>query len=240
MSDSENSKKCLLSFKPISDWYDAGQRLYSRTAKVELYANDVKCFIGCNGAGKSTLLEQIEDKLRKQNFIEVKDVSNPFYNILEKKKDKYNGFIVHFDADFEVFESVEAHAFDFLNDMSSSTGEALFNKFCNAASAIGRITRKAKEMNVPLILLWDDCDVGTSIDVQDEILNFLTFVKNEMIKENIEYSIVLTANSYELCKTFDCYDCNTLKQVKFNTYDKYKKFVLASRKRKDARTKSNS
>lgn len=51
---------------------------------------------------------------------------------------------------------------------------------------------------------------------------------------------IFAANSYELCRTFKCVDCNTLKEKTFPSYEEYKQFVLSSRKRKDERNKEKS
>lgn len=234
MSDLENSKKIILSFKPMNDWRFENQRLYSKNAKLTICANDVKCFIGCNGAGKSTLLEQIESKLKHKHFVELEDDKNPFRSIFGDEE-LADGYIIHFDAEFKISEGASPDFIEHFSRMSRSTGETLFYRFGDAVKYIGEYVRKAKAENKPLVLMWDDCDVGTSIDIQDDIVNFINFLKDDFDSKGIEYAIILTANSYELCRTFDCYDCNTLKQIEFYSYEEYREFVLTSRKKKNER-----
>lgn len=237
MSDSK--KKELLRFAPTNNWRAEDQRLYDKGHQVKLYNHGIKCYVGCNGAGKSTLLEQIESKLKQKGFIEVKSHKNPFRSILSDNDD-FKGYMLHFTSDFEINDDLNNFFIDHYMLTARSTGETLFARFGSAAKFIGEYARKAKEMNVPLVIMWDDCDVGTSIDVQDEIVEFVKFIKKELSKLGINYSIVLTANSYELCKSFKCYDCTTSKRVTFCDYDAYKNFVLSTRKKKDARDNIHS
>lgn len=227
--------KPLISFTPLNDYYYEGQKLYARK-KFEIFENDIKCIVGCNGAGKSTLFEQVKDTLRQEHWKDISDLINPFNRIF-KDETKTSGVILMFDRDFEAVEGLDEQQFfeNFMANKSQSTGEGLMYRFGKAVSLFGKYTNLARKLDVPMIVLADDCDVGTSIDTQDEIVDFIRFLDSSLTEQNIKHAILLSANAYELCHTFDCIDCNTLKQCTFDKYDDYKAFVLKSRGRKNKR-----
>ena len=56
-------------------------------------------------------------------------------------------------------------------------------------------------------------------------------------KLNINYYIVITANSYELARRFKCIDVINMKEISFKDYDDYANYVSETRNYKDTRNK---
>ena len=56
-------------------------------------------------------------------------------------------------------------------------------------------------------------------------------------KLGLETYIVIAANEYELARGENCFDVNKGVYLTFKDYEDYRKFIIKSRKRKDARIK---
>ena len=98
---------------------------------------------------------------------------------------------------------------------------------------LGTVLRSIK--NKKVIIFFDDCDAGTSIDMIADIKAVFKWIEQDCIKNNLEYYIILTANSFELCKDYDCISVHNFTHKTFKTYNAYKNFVLKSRELKDKR-----
>lgn len=224
----------LIDFEPSNDWYSENKNLgYEK--RFSIGVDEVICLIGCNGAGKSTLLEQIIKNLKSKGYEDCVDAQNPYFGIFGEKEESV-GYVLRFEKGFQIPSSEDSFIEAFAKT-AQSTGEVLKYELARCAGLIGQYVKKAEEESKPLILLFDDFDVGTSIDVQDELVSFVNMIRNDLIERKIKHNIILAANSYELCRTFKCVDCNTLKEKAFSSYEEYKQFVLSSRKRKDERNK---
>ena len=229
MNDSNNT--LLISIKPCNDWKDENQCHFPKK-EFEVAENEIVCVIGCNGSGKTTLLEQIAQHLTYNDYFECEAMENPFSNIFGNKKEK-KGFLVNFTKDFDIVTSFQNAILEQFSTSTVSTGESLNYRFSIAAQVLGKYINEAITKQLPIVILYDDCDVGTSIDMQDDIIDFIRFLDKDLTDRKIKHCIVLTANSYELCKTFKCIDVTTFKEKTFKSYEGYKKFVLRSRKAKD-------
>lgn len=225
----------LINLELSNSWRSEDQNLYSEK-RFSLGVGEVICLIGCNGAGKSTLLEQITQDLVKKGYENCVDAQNPFLNFFREKEESV-GYVLRFKEGFHIPSSEETSLIEAFAKSSQSTGEGLKYELASCVKLLGQYVKKAAEESKPLILLFDDCDVGTSIDVQDEIVSFVNMIRNDLIERKIKHNIILAANSYELCRTFRCVDCNTLEEKALSSYEEYKEFVLSSRRRKDERNK---
>ena len=170
---------------------------------------------------------------KKANKIEPDFYARGFQAFTSDKKMKPIKYI-SFDKKSDYITSEEDYFFKAAAVGYSSTGEGVMKRFGNILSLIGKSVNHMKE-NETLFIFIDDADAGTSIDNIKDIADVIDFIASDIKKCSLNYYIILTANSYELCKHYQCIDANTFKHRKFRSYDAYKKYVLESRKRKDER-----
>lgn len=227
-----------MEFKIEREPYGEGVKLYKKEI-LELNPNSISCFVGCNGSGKTTLINEIKYNLRKLNAKEIKadfyfNALGGIFNDLRKEKKEY-GNIVYLDFNKHTDTSFRENDY-FINaglNATSSTGEAVINRFGRHLQVIGTIVRNIK--NQTIFMFLDDCDAGTSIDMIQDIKDCFQLITNDCMKNNNTFYIVLTANSFEFCKDLDCISIHDFKHKQFKTYSQFKKFVLSSRKIKDKR-----
>ena len=202
---------------------------------IYLQPNKIYCFTGCNGSGKSTLIREIIDNTlsKKANKIEPDFYARGFQAFTSDKKIKPIKYIC-FDKKSNYIKSEEDYFFKAAAIGYSSTGEGVMERFGNILNLIGKTVNHMKE-NETLFIFIDDADAGTSIDNIKDIVGVIDFIAKDINKCSLNYCIILTANSFELCKNYQCIDVNTFKRRKFKTYETYKKYVLESRERKDKR-----
>lgn len=209
--------------------------------KLELKPNSVTCFIGCNGSGKTTLIREIKDQL----YETAKEIKEDFYsnqfnkieNILNDnyKEKEYDTYYIDFDKSSDTTNSADDYITNAFGISFSSTGEGIIARFGRQLQVIGNFIRKIKNKKVFIFL--DDCDAGTSIDMIEDIKGVINYIINDCEKNNLEYYIILTANSYELCKDYNCLSVHDFSYKTFKSYNSYKKFILKSRKLKEIREK---
>lgn len=227
MKGLEDSSKCtLVEFDLSNDWNDEDMHLYDK-AHLCIKDGDIICFVGCNGSGKSTSLMQIDSYLNRHGYA-------------QHWQEGSKGIRLRFDAEFDSFISSKNQPEVLASLYFQSTGESLTYRFSQAIGIVGNSRTIAQVNDIPIVVMLDDCDAGTSIDVQCDIINIIRFIHDDMTKQGIKHAIVIAANSYELCRAFKCIDCATLNEMHFETYEQYKGFVMASRKKKDERNNVNS
>lgn len=225
-----------MKFKIEREPYYEGEKIFSKKT-LEIEPNTITCFIGCNGSGKTTLCNEIKNSIYEQG--KTKEVVVDFFhNALKdimcgEDKGKYENYILDFDKHTDTTTSEGDYYMNAFSIAYSSTGEGIMRRLGDHMSVIGSTIRALK--NKRLFIFLDDCDAGTSIDMIDDINSILNVMVYDCIKNNLEFYIILTANSYELCKGCDCISVHDFKHKKFRSYEAYKKFVLKSRELKDKR-----
>lgn len=224
------------------DYYEEGQVLYPfKSIKVE---HPVVCLTGCNGSGKSTMVRQITDHLKTLGFQESAGLSKTLealHSIFQLKDEEPKGLWVLFDITTDPLDSFDEGdiAIDHFFQTGLSNGETVNYRLTKTASLIGGAFKKAKEKGIPLWLFFDDCDSGTSIDMIIDIKNFILMVDGDLTKHGVEHQIIVTSNSYEMCRDLPCLCVQTGKMKTFKTYESFKKFVLWSRGKKNKREEAN-
>ncbi len=213
-------------------------------SKLELNENTISCFVGCNGSGKTTIIDFIIDKLRHDGAREIKvsayqNLENAFKesfgDVKDDHKDTSKDLYVIFNKNSEFASSQEDYFKMKATVCFSSTGEGLMHRFGRVLAVLGSEIRNENNKGKSLFIFFDDCDAGTSIDMINDITSVFNLITTDCIKNNITYYIVVTANSYELCKDVDCISVHDFKHLKFDSYESYRKFVLRSRKKKNKR-----
>ena len=222
------------------DYYIEGT-LY-KANKLTLQANDVYCLVGCNGIGKSTVLYQMihdNDNSLKETAYDLKDDYNAFSNLFNsKKKNEYNEFYISINKDTKLNIKDDDSILHNLFGNFMSTGEQnVHNILPNLPNIIESLNKLEKLENKELYVMIDDLDVGVSIDVLIELAKIIDKLELKLKKLNINYYIVITANSYELARRFKCIDVINMKEISFKDYDDYANYVSETRKYKDTRNK---
>lgn len=227
-----------LAIKTWRDPYEAG---FSPTKPTSVSIEEgLTVLVGCNGAGKTTLINNIEEECRKQ------DIPCHKYDNL---KDGLSlgailGGVKEFDGDnFEmgmvIWSSSEGEAIK-LNIMRQSTiykdffEKGIINDFTHRLSSVFNKSEE-KVVSNKRVLLYDATDSGLSIDTVCEIKNLFKILIEDSTKYGIELYIIIAANEYELADKEACLDVNEGKYVTFNSYPEFKRFILASRKKKEKR-----
>lgn len=186
-----------------------GERLY-RTATFD-FKPGITVLTGSNGAGKTTLLNGISDYLDEHNI--------PYYRF-----DNYRD-----GGPTSLSRSLLIGNMSMLAQLAtSSEGERISLNLTQIASAIGRFVRSHVNDKVVWILL-DGIDSGLDIA---ELINLrkdlLSVIVEDTQKRDTEVYIVITANTYELAKDYDCMDVTYGKYRTFDSYESYADYVCRS------------
>lgn len=105
------------------------------------------------------------------------------------------------------------------------------------AGRLGNFVRNHSDAKT-LVVTMDALDSGYSIDnvVEAKELLFKTVLK-DCESKGIELYIFVTANAYELASGEKCFNPIKGEYISFENYEKYRKYVLDTRKIKDKRYK---
>ena len=217
------------------DPYD--ERIMFGKTTLTLEDNSISCLVGCNGSGKSTVLYFIKRQLEKRGAYELRGKYLDLRGIFNKPK--YNDEIfLFFDKKSKTFNNEEESIFKELLANTLSTGESIYNRFGDKLALLGNAIRNPENKGKSIYVFMDDCDAGTSIDMINDIKSIFDLIIKDCKKHGITYYLILTANSYELCKDVDCISIHDFTHKKFDDYEQYKKFILESREVKDKSLKT--
>lgn len=224
------------------NYYNENQNLY-KSNKLVLQANNVYCLVGCNGLGKSTILHQMiydhHNSLNKTAF-DIDSIINPYSLMgnLKKGKENYEEFYILLNSQtYPTRYQVEDNDVYSIFGKFKSNGENTIHNLSPSLKSIFNIVKTLENKEVYILL--DDLDVGVSVDVLIELSGVINRLELLLKDLNINYYIVITANSYELAKRFKCIDTITMQDITFKDYENYVKYVCNTRKYKDTRNKEN-
>ena len=220
------------------NYYNENQNLY-KSNKLVLQANNVYCLVGCNGLGKSTILHQMiydhHNSLKKTAF-DIDSIINPYSLMgnLKKGKEDYKEFYILLNSQtYPTRYQVEDNDVYSIFGKFKSKGENTIHNLSPSLKSIFNIVKTLENKEVYILL--DDLDVGVSVDVLIELSQVINRLELLLKDLNINYYIVITANSYELAKRFKCIDTITMEEVSFKDYDDYLKYVCNTSLYKDTR-----
>lgn len=189
------------------------ERIYLR--KNVIFYPGVTILVGCNGSGKSTLMMLLKDQLKQDKDILVlsyDDRMDGQSNLMSK---------FAFYQDFEAFGGM----------WSSSEGEKIFRGVSDFATGLHKKIHQKDYQEVWIFM--DAVGSGLSVDGIAEIKDFAQFVIDQNFGMGIYF--VISTNEYEFASGMDCIDVTTFRHVRFDSYQKYRKFILQTRKKKDRR-----
>ena len=194
--------------------YDKGHPFYAKSRFT--IDEGVTVLVGCNGSGKTTLMTMMKEYLKEKD----RDT------VILSYTDTFDGRATARS------KSLYEHNLSFTASLfCSSEGEQLYLNVGAFINKIGRAVRQTNRKNIWVFL--DGVDSGMSIDKVIELRAFLHELPN--MQPDRHFYFIVSANAFELARGEKCLDVANMKFVKFYNYEKYMKFVLASREQKDKR-----
>lgn len=202
-------------FKLVADPCDAGYKLYKK--RVIEIKEGVTVLVGCNGFGKSTLLRWIGKELDKEDIEYVRYDNEHDGGSNSRSRAAFRGNL------------------EFLaTSLCSSEGENIVMNVGELATRMGRYAAIMRDKQDEYWFLLDAIDSGLSIDNIVDVKNYLFKTVLEHNPDKSVY-ILVTANSYELCRGEQCFDVHNGVYREFEDYEDYRYFITCSRMTKEKR-----
>lgn len=235
-------KEYIMFINILRDPYDAGFTP-TKPKQIELHPG-LTVLVGCNGAGKTTLLMNIEEEARK-NHLPV----HLFNNLTDGGSNAVGSILQDFGEEgddlsmgIDLWTASEGEAIR-LNLARQSRLYKEFlrsgqykNRHYRISTVFSKDTKKDSDSNVR-ILLFDAVDSGMSVDAVVETKAFFDLILADAKEMGLELYLIISANEYELARNANCFDVNEGRYVTFSDYEEYRAFIIASRKKKEARNK---
>ena len=211
---------------PERDPYD-DDRVFYHKRKVR-FRPGITTLVGCNGIGKTTLLQRINNELSSKGV--------PVF-LFDNDGDDGGG--KPFDMLGKVLSGLGNAAAG--EDMgmavtmyASSEGERIRNALVLFTRKLMNRVRKYEGFGEYWIL-FDAIDSGLSLDVIDDVKQYLFAAIMEQMPENADVYIVSSSNSYELSEGTLMFSVAEMKYMNIRTYDAYRKAVYRSLEYKEKR-----
>ena len=200
-------------FRIPTDPYDMGVRLYAK-GTVELKPG-VTPLVGCNGVGKTTFLRVLKDRLsNRKGALTVR-----YDNLKDGWRTGVSAAIFYGDINLAA------------NLALGSEGENIRTNFTTFVRGL-RSKLYSGEYKECWILL-DAIGSGLSIDNIIEIKDFFQFLANT--EKGFDFYFVVATNEYEFASGQECLDVGTMNYVRFKDYNDYRRFILGTRKKRNAK-----
>lgn len=226
-------------FKIDRDAYDDGCKIFNRvTHKIN---SGITFLVGCNGYGKTTFLNSVLEDLT------TNDIPFIFHNNLGLETNSFGKLAYRGKMDEAMLHLVSSEGENILNNLypifknftefieeGKNTKDLESERFLKALGDYDESSVKKVETNERWILI-DAVDSGLSIDAIIDFKALLSAMVDLAKKKGKDLFIVCTANSYELITGHNCYDAVKAKELTFDNYMDYKKFIIDTRKTKDKR-----
>lgn len=170
----------------------------------------VTVLIGRNGSGKTTLIDEMYDVLKAEGEYVYK------YKNEDYEGKTSSGYI--YSGNFGMLA----------RSMSNSEGQEISFNLENNIGRIGKyVSDSVKKGCKEIFILFDGLDSGLSIDGIDELIELFYDTMIEDSRNNgVDMYIIVSANTYEFVRNQDCIFVSNASHVKFDSYDKYRRFIL--------------
>lgn len=208
----------MLTYKLDGDPYDSEIMFTGRLERN--IPSGLTVLVGCNGSGKTTTLDYIKDAYKKNKSYKIFS-----WDGTKDKRDTRDSTL--YGGVMDVFATI----------FSSSEGEEININIGLLAQKIGAFIRGNADKDI--IVLLDALDSGLSVDNIVETKRFFKeLVIPDVEKMGHKCYVIASANEYELARGERCIDARSGKEISFESYEEYRKYILGSRKKKDKRAQT--
>lgn len=206
----------MLKIKVDKDYYDVNEKMYEKG--VVTFNTGLTILVGCNGSGKTTLLHQIKDYCKNNKIPTIS-----FNNYTDGGREMM--------AKHMMYGDMEGVARNF----ASSEGERISNALALQSNKIGNYIRKNQDVD-KIVILMDAVDSGYSADnIVDLKRDLFDLIIEDCRSKGIEVYIIVAGNSYEMAANENCIDIVRLMPFVPKTYQRWRKVVMDTRKKKNKR-----
>lgn len=196
---------------PIKPYDD--EKIYSKSEHA--FNDGITILVGPNGVGKSTILLFLKEQCQKKKI--------PVFLY-----DNYTDGGAHAKSKYSFYNDFAALA----TAMCSSEGQQIYMNFSYMMQSLGNFVRKNKGAE-KVALAFDAIDSGLDLANIAEIKDFLADVVKDIQKAGTQAYVLITANSYGFVKNSRCYDVAKNKEITFDSYEAYEKFILGRAKERN-------
>lgn len=183
--------------------------------------------VGCNGAGKTTLINETAEYLKERGtpFLKFDNLGEEGgeNNARELLSGGLGGYRPHEDLEKGM-----------LLAFSSSEGEKIRAAVAQYAGSLMKELEKSAGYG-EFWFLADALDSGLSVDMIEDIKEYLFRPLMETVPEDTDLYIIISSNSYEMSEGTQCFSLEKMAYIPVRDYKAFKKAVLSSRKYKENR-----
>ena len=213
----------MLEIKNITKIYETDGFRQKALDKVSVNFRECEfaSILGPSGSGKTTFLNLIENDLQNDS-----DAAVLHYDNLHEGGEKAKGDAGLRD-DFSLLATL----------VQSSEGEQIVMNLGTTARKIGLFVHKNASNHKEIWVLLDAIDSGLSVDNIENVKTnlFATIIRDFEKIESCEVYIIVSANSYEFCRSSNCFDVRSGEYIQFKDYEDYRKFIFQSAEDKHKR-----
>lgn len=181
---------------PFHGWYESHRKF------TVTFTPGVTTLVGKNGSGKTSMTSEINAYLKKNNI--------PVYHYEQREMGRRSA------SSFMLGGSLEETG----SYCMSSEGERIIVSMSYSLQRIKQFLIKNKDAEM-VFVLFDGIDSGLSIN----LIRDLQEVFGLLVRDFPNIFIINTTNNYEFTKNSRCIVAKNGKDIAFNNYDEFVKFI---------------
>ena len=228
-----------MSERVINTWRDPYDLRFSTCRPKQIVIRSgLTVLVGCNGSGKTTLINNIESELKKNNipcyyYSNLRDggPSKSLSNAISENNLSLAAMAWSSSEGENITINLNNRYSQFQEFMTTGRVQTRFTRLQDAFGDTPYQIPETKERWI----LFDAIDSGYSIDNVIDLKNSISEMIRHFSDNGYELYVVVSANEFELAYQTPCMDVTNGKYMTFDTYDQFKKFIVASAKKKHKR-----
>lgn len=195
--------------------------------KHAVFRPGLTSLVGCNGAGKTTLINETAEFLKKRGTPFLK-----FDNLGEEGgENNARGLLSGGLGGYKSHEDMEK---GLMLAFASSEGEKIRAAMAEYAGLVAKELERSAGYG-EFWFLVDALDSGLSVDMIEDIKEYLFRPLMKAVPEDTDLYIVISSNSYEMSESTECFSLEKMDYIPVRGYEAFKKAVLSSRRCKEKR-----